>query len=607
MARLLRWLGSLRPRWSIGSRGGTESTGRLARWLPIGAAIGVVAGGGAILFTRAIELVTHLALALATGFQPPGPAGEGAATYAPAVRPWLLPLVTALGGLASGLIVFGLAPEAEGHGTDAAIEAFHRRGGWIRARIPPVKLLASAITIGTGGSAGREGPAAQISAGFGALLGRAVLRRPGDRRIAVAVGIGAGIGAIFRAPLGGALLAAEILYVHDMEVEAILPSLIASIVGYTLYGAVVGFTPIFGAHPALELGSPVQLLYYTVLGAAAGGGGLLYARSFYGVTAAFARVPLPRWLKAGLGGLGVGALGLVFPQVLHTGYGWVQAVMTRGSIAAFPVALLVVFPFAKILATSLSIGTGGSGGIFGPGMVVGAMLGAALWRLGTALALPGMPGEPAAFVIVGMMSLFGGIAHAPLAVMLMVAEMTGTLSLLAPAMIAVAVSTAVVGDETIYRAQLLDRASSPFHRARFGTPLLASVALAEATERLELALPEETAVSEALARMAAAGVQVAAVLDAAARPVGSISRTSLARVPAAEHGSPLSAVTVRLSLRGGQTLEDGMRTLAEAGTDTAPVMEDGAATGVVTARGILRAYRAAAARRRPGTRLSAEG
>jgi chloride channel protein, CIC family len=452
--------------WSAGF----ESSRQLARWLPVGIAIGLVAGGGAILFTRGIELVTRLSLGGLTGFRPPGPVGEGGARYLAASRPWLIPLVTAAGGLLSGLLVFGLAPEAEGHGTDAAIEAFHRHGGWIRSRIPPIKLLASAITIGTGGSAGREGPAAQISAGFGSLLGRAVFRDPQDRRIAVAAGIGSGIGAIFRAPLGGALLAAEILYVHDMEVEAIVPSLVASIVGYTLYGAVVGFAPIFGAHPSLELGSPLQLAYYAVLGGASGAGGLVYARAFYGATALFRRVALPRWAKAGLGGLATGLLGLVLPEVLHTGYGWVQQVMTRDGLATLPPLVLLALPFAKVLATSLSIGSGGSGGIFGPGMVVGAMLGAALWSAGRAVGLPGMPPQPAAFVIVGMMALFGGIAHAPLAVMLMVAEMTGTLSLLAPAMIAVAVSTAVVGDETIYRAQPRDRASSPFHRARYGVP-----------------------------------------------------------------------------------------------------------------------------------------
>jgi chloride channel protein, CIC family len=137
------------------------------RWLLMGAAIGVVAGLGAIVFYAAIAFCSHLFLTLGAGFAPPGPAGEGAAVITAIARPWMIPVMTTVGGLLCGLIVFTLAPEAEGHGADAAIEAFHRRGGRIHACIPPIKLLASAITIGSGGSAGREGPTAQIAAGFG--------------------------------------------------------------------------------------------------------------------------------------------------------------------------------------------------------------------------------------------------------------------------------------------------------------------------------------------------------------------------------------------------------------------------------------------------------
>ena len=589
MGRVRRWLSAFVP-----AAAGYESSRRLAKWLLVGTAIGVVAGGGAVFFSWAIRAVTVAGLERLAGFTPPGPVGEGGAAFAAAARPWLLPVLTTFGGLASGLLVFGLAPEAEGHGTDAAIEAFHRRGGWIRPRIPPVKLIASALTIGTGGSAGREGPAAQISAGFGALLGHAILKNPQDRRIAVAAGIGAGIGAIFRAPLGGALLAAEILYLHDMEVEAIIPSLIASIVGYTLYGAFTGFAPIFGAHPFLELGAPVQLVYYAVLGALSGVGGVLYAKTFYGAAHAFRRMALPRWSKPALGGLAVGLLGLALPQVLHTGYGWVQLVMTSQGLLTLSPLLVIAIPLAKIVATSLSIGSGGSGGIFGPGMVIGGMLGAATWRLAHAWGLPGLPPEPAPFVIIGMMALFGGIAHAPLAVMLMVAEMTGTLSLLAPAMIAVAISTAIVGDETIYRAQLRDRASSPFHRARLSVPLLASLSVREASERALLTLEDTTSVGAALESMAAGDVTGAAVSGAGGRIVGSVSRDALRRVPLDERTAPVSTVTARLSLDADQSLDEGMQLLADAGTDMAPVVDGDGSVRLVTARGMMQAYRAAA-------------
>nr|WP_201721892.1 chloride channel protein [Desulfotomaculum copahuensis] len=184
----------------------------LRKWLLIAGSIGVVAGVGAIVFYEAIRWSTYLFLGLGAGFHPPGPLGEGQPVVTEITRRWMIPVVTTIGGLLSGLIVFKFAPEAEGHGTDAAIDAFHHKEGIIRARVPLVKIIASAITIGSGGSAGREGPTAQIAAGFGSIMGQLLKLNARDRRIALATGIGAGIGAIFKAPLGGALLSTEILY-----------------------------------------------------------------------------------------------------------------------------------------------------------------------------------------------------------------------------------------------------------------------------------------------------------------------------------------------------------------------------------------------------------
>lgn len=177
-----------------------------------------------------------------------------------AARYYLIPLITAAGGAIPGLLVYYLAPEAEGHGTDAAIAAYHYRQERIRWRVAPIKLLASAVTIGSGGSVGREGPIAQLSASLGSMVADLLGLSPGDGRIAVAVGIGAGIGAIFKAPLGGALLAAEILYRRDMEVEVVYPALVASAVGYSIFGSVVGFAPIFGQlHRGVQPGGPPPL------------------------------------------------------------------------------------------------------------------------------------------------------------------------------------------------------------------------------------------------------------------------------------------------------------------------------------------------------------
>src|SRR3954452_7782936 len=269
---------------------GLESTRALRKWVVLGLAIGIIAGFGAVLFYSALERATKLLIGGIAGYYPPKPAGEGETVVRAIQHRWLIPVVTTLGALFGNLIVFKFAPEAEGHGTDAAIESFHFKGGQVRPRIPPIKLIASAITIGSGGSGGREGPAAQISAGFGSLLATWMHLETRDRRIAVATGMGAGIGAIFRAPLGGAVMAAEILYIHDLEVEALIPGLIASIVGYSIFGAIEGWQPIFGAQPDLAFEHPFSLMYYAALGVLCGLCGLLYAKSFYGTERLFERL-----------------------------------------------------------------------------------------------------------------------------------------------------------------------------------------------------------------------------------------------------------------------------------------------------------------------------
>lgn len=501
---------------------GFESTRFLGKWMFVGGLIGIVAGLGAVLFTHAIGWSTQFFLGDIVGYMPPMPIGEGSPVQHAMARPWLLPIVTTLGGLISGIIVFRFAPEAEGHGTDAAIDAIHHKNGAVNPRVPPVKLLSSAITIGSGGSGGREGPAAQISAGFASLLSNWLKLTAGDKRIAVAAGMGAGIGAIFRAPLGGSLMAAEILYLHDFEVEALIPGLIASIVGYSVYGAIEGFEPIFGAQSDLAFSDPTTLIYYAVLGVLAGLVGLLYAKSFYTTIAMFHRFHIPIWVKPAVGGLLVGLMGLFIKGSIHTGYGWIQISMTD-ELLRLPLWIVIALPFAKILATSFSIGSGGSGGIFGPGMVIGGMLGATFWRLGHGF-LPHLPVSPAPFVIVGMMALFGSIAHAPFAVMLMVAEMTGNLSLLAPAMIAIAIATMLVGDHSIYWAQLPNRAASPAHRLRLSFPLLSALTVRSAFKPF-VDLPADdrplpavtvgvrTRLDEALLSMAEAEVTRANVTD----------------------------------------------------------------------------------------------
>jgi CIC family chloride channel protein len=577
-----------------------ESPRYLLKWLLISALIGLVAGLGAIAFYVSIHFATDIFLGRLVGYLPPDPAGEGTMgvmSIWSAARPWLLPVVTAAGGLVSGIIVFTLAPEAEGHGTDAAIAAFHQ-GKPIRARIPLIKLVASAITIGSGGSAGREGPSAQISAGFGSLLATMLRLDRQDSRIAIATGIGAGIGAIFRAPLGGAILAAEILYKDDLEVEAIIPALIASIIGYSVFGLLMGWSPIFGVPGSLAFTSPPRLLYYVALGLLCGGIGILYARGFYGITDFFHHLPLPNWLKPAIGGLIVGLIGLVLPQALGMGYGWVQVGMGPG-LLSLPLWIILLLPFAKIVTTGLSIGSGGSGGIFGPGMVIGGMVGASLWRLCYHM-LPGLPPTPAPFVIVGMMALFGGIAHAPLAVMLMVAEMTGNLSMLAPAMIAVGISSILVEKNTIYTSQVDTRADSPAHRLQVSFPLLTTLAVRQAMTALALRFSPEQTVAEAEKALAARTESGAPVIDSAGNLQGVLTQMDIMRIPLAEREScPIKNAMNRdvLMAYPDETLDEALEQLTSHRVSWMPIVDAEAPVGerhvigMLSAADIVQTYR----------------
>ncbi|MFF0815349.1 chloride channel protein [Rhodococcus sp. NPDC003318] len=453
----------------VGARIGLWLTGYTRTWLVLGIAIGVIAGLGAVVFLVLLQWTGRLLLEGVGGYTPPLASGDGGGSGSDGfARWWAIPLVVAGGALLSATLVARFAPEAQGHGTDAAIEAYHRDPRSIRVRAVVVKMLSSALTIGSGGSAGREGPTAQISAGFGSLLTRWLNLPDGMGRIAVAIGIGSGIGAIFGAPLGGAVLSATVAYREDFEFRALIPGLIASITAYGVFGSFLGYEPLFGfALRDYRFDDATHLVWFLVIGVLGGVVGLLYIRIFYGTAAVSTQLPGGRIVTPTIGGLLVGLLALAVPQVLGSGYGWVQEALDRESLLALPLWIVLTLPLLKIVATSLSIGTGGSGGIFGPGMVIGGFVGAAVWRILEPL-VSSIPDSPAPFVVVGMMSCFGSAARAPLAIMVMVAEMTGGWAVLPGGMIAVAAAYLIVRsrDASIYRCQRRDRAEAAAERAR---------------------------------------------------------------------------------------------------------------------------------------------
>ncbi|PZS19684.1 MAG: chloride channel protein, partial [Acidimicrobiales bacterium] len=455
---------------------------------------------------------------------------------------------------------------------------------------------------GSGGSGGREGPTAQISAGFGSLLARVLDLSPADGRLAVSVGIGSGIGSIFGAPLGGALLSAEILYRDDFEVDALIPSIIASVVGYTTFSAFEGFRPLFGfAASGYHFGDPIQLAWYALIGVVAGFVGLGYAKVFYGVAGLFERLPVARAIRPAIGGLMVGAIAIALPQVLGTGYGWIQKALGQ-QLLSLPLWVVLVLPLAKILATSLSIGSGGSGGIFGPGIFIGAFSGAAVWRLLAPIA-PGIPHDPAPFVIVGMMACFGAIARAPLAVMLMVAEMTGSVTALAPALIAVGLATLIVqrSGDTIYRSQLRTRDDSPARRLRASMPLLSSLAVTEFMGPPRVIFDARNGAGEAADKLTRDGLPGAPVVDEREAFIGVVARDRLREAAGGEDVEAtgddievgrLADPTVPTAT-AGDNLDSALEALLASDANWIPVLDDQRrVVGILSVSGVVHGYRA---------------
>lgn len=487
-----RWL----PEFLELSRAQFRQQGRL-----LGAClvVGVVAGLAAVAFALACQLVVHYALERIAGYSAGAAAHEaripGLSEETGTFRPVLLVLIPALGGILTGVLVSFLAPEAEGHGTDAAIAAYHYHHGYLRPRVPLVKLVASALTLGTGGSGGREGPIAQIGAGCGSVLGRLLRLPPPQRRILLAAGLGAGIAAIFRAPLAGALFAAEVLYRSpEFEAEVILPAGLSSVVAYCTFGLFFGWDPLFDTPAGLSFTSPWELLPYLLLAVAMALLAMLYTQTFYWMTYWFRRLPWPSWLKPAVGaglsgalGLGLYALSMGNRQtlaVLSFGYGALQEALQTlggGSPAAggdLTVLVLALIALGKILTTSLTIGSGGSGGVFGPSMVIGGCGGAALGLFLHRL-FPSWVPQPATFLIVGMAGFFAAAGKVPFSTILMVSELTGDYSLLLPALWVCTLAYLLSDRLSLYQSQVEDRWHSPVHQGRWLRTLLSGWRVAQ--------------------------------------------------------------------------------------------------------------------------------
>jgi CIC family chloride channel protein len=572
---------------------GEFDTGYLGKWLVIALLIGVAAGITSIIFYWAVNGATWLMLGKGAGYTPPVPGGEGQTIVTTITRRWMIPIICALGGLLSGLILFKLSPEAMGPGTDAAINSFHNKDGYIRRRVPFFKMLASAVTLGSGGSAGREGPAALMGAGFGSTIADLFKLDAHDRRVALAIGIGAGMGAIFKAPLGGAILGAEILYSQDFEFEALWPSFIASIVGYSIFASWNGWAPIFSFTAPFEFTRPTELLGYALLGIVCGIFGIAYGRSFHGIRRLFARWKVPAYIKPAIGGLLVGTIGIFLPQVLGIGYGWLQFDI-NGNTAVLPIGIMIAVALGKLVAACFSVGSGGSGGEFAPGLVIGGMIGGVTWFLlhnFTGF----VPSNPAPYVVLGMMALFGGIAKAPLAIIIMVSEMTGNYNLLVPSMVAVVIAYFMTGNNFLYESQVATRSDSPAHQSEYSTPLLDKIPVREAMVTNPVTVSPDEMISDVIALMRSFKIDATPVLESG-KLIGILTNLDIVRLSEAEW--PTVRVREKMTTKlvvgyADETLADALNRMTQHNVSHLPIVEHSDSSemaGFLAIHGIAETY-----------------
>lgn len=458
------------------------------RWLGMAIVIGIVAGIAAIVFNLLVEVAYRYVVTQFVGIGPDHVAGEHQLFdfHSPSIYVWLLIPVMTIGGLVTGYIVYTFAPEAEGHGTDGVIDAFHNRKGFVPIKVPIVKIIASAITLGTGGSAGKEGPIAQIGAGFGSFLAQRFKLSVQDQRMLLAIGMGAGVGAIFRAPLAGAIFAGEILYRDaDIETSVIIPTAIASTIAYSVFQmslpSELKFVPLFGNDLDFQMGSVFELLPFTILALVLVAAAILYVSAFDHVHRLFGKIKINRILKPALGGfltslvvigsyfLFAGSVEYAFAP-MGSGYGLLQAIFSRPE--SLGIVFLITIALAKIVTTSLTIGSGGSGGVFGPSMVIGGAVGASVGKLCEQW-LPLATPDPGAFGIVGMAGFFAACANAPFSTILIVSEMTGDYKLLLPTMWVSTICFILCRRWSIYSKQVGSQLDSPAHLGDFTIDLIA--------------------------------------------------------------------------------------------------------------------------------------
>ena len=544
----------------------SSNSGLLALALLVGAG----AGAGAVAFRW---LITTFTLAL-SGHRDYAGLGHVANPHVPALGRWFVVLAPVAAGLVYGPLVHFFAREARGHGVPEVMYAVARRGGRIAPQVAAIKALASALCIGGGGSVGREGPIVQIGSALGSTVGQLVRLAESRMRVLVACGAAGGIAATFNAPLAGVFFAMELI-LRDFAAQSFGMVVLASVTASAIGRAALGNEP-FLHLPAFAAHNAGQYLLFAALGLLAGLVGVVFARVLYLVEDAcdwaWNTLRGPEWLRPAAGGLLLGGLLLLLPQMYGVGY----PVLSNSVAGTYAIGFLLALLIGKIVATSLTIGIGGSGGVFAPSLFIGAMLGCAYGQTLHHIA-PGIAGPAGAYGLIGMGAVFAGAARAPITAVIILFELTGEYTIILPLMAAIVLATGIshlATRDTIYTLKLrrrgIDLDEQPHAAA------LATMTTGQVMEPVGNTLPADTPLIDAAEQLVRARHGQLPVIDAAGDYLGIVTARALAEIVADGHHdtTPVASIIEQpATARVDQPLEDTLDALDASPAAAIPVLD----------------------------------
>lgn len=581
----------------------------VSRWVGLGLVVGFLAALAACILYVGFEALRFVVLGGLAHMSPLEPAGEPAlfhGEFQGPARKWAMVLAPAMGAFLSALVIHRFCREAAG-GNEGWLQAFHQGRGRIRRRVIPVKLLAASLSLGSGVSAGREGPIAHVGAAIGAAVGRALKLSDRERRLLLIAGAAGGIGAIFRTPLGGALFVVEVLYSDDLEADALVPSVLSSVVAYSIFTSIFGEVQLFRTIATYDLDAR-ELPLFGLMAICAGILGVLFVALHHRLREIAQRLPFSPPLIALAGGAIVGVLGLIHPAVFGSGYGWMQeALVPTGEIPAgwVGVGTMLLIVALKVVATSVVAATPIAAGVFGPSVVIGGMVGGAFGLAFHQIA-PDVAAHPSSYMIVGMACFVGGVSSCPLSTLVMASEMTGSYELLVPTMLAEVITFTLIRKWRLYQQQVPTRRDSPAHAGEYVLDVLSGLKVKEVCQESEVRVVARSLPLSVLLRQATEGTQVVfPVLGDDGVPEGIVTLDSV-RAYLYDEDIGMLAIAADcespfVSVKKNETLAVALERMATAHYQQLPVVDSARnIVGLINYDDLLSAYSRELAQRRRG-------